>query len=252
MSQAFYDELSPFYHLIFADWEASIERQAVILDQLIRQEWGADANAILDVSAGIGTQTLGLAQRGYTLSASDLSPKAIDRARREAEKRGLDIAFSVADMRQAHKHHALPFDVVISCDNAVPHLLSDADIREAFRVFYHCLRPGGGCIITVRDYAQEKRGGVEVKPYGVRQAKGRRYLVFQVWEWDGDQYEVSMYMVEDAGGAQGVTHIFRTWYYAISVARLIELLEEVGFRDVRRAEAGYYQPVLVGTKKRKT
>jgi hypothetical protein len=26
--ETFYDELAPFYHLIFPDWEASIQRQA--------------------------------------------------------------------------------------------------------------------------------------------------------------------------------------------------------------------------------
>lgn len=36
----FYDELTPFYHLIFPDWEASIRRQADALDSIIRERWG--------------------------------------------------------------------------------------------------------------------------------------------------------------------------------------------------------------------
>ena len=31
--ERFYDELAPFYHLIFPDWEASIRRQAEALEQ---------------------------------------------------------------------------------------------------------------------------------------------------------------------------------------------------------------------------
>lgn len=74
MSSGFYDKLAPYYHLIFADWEASIVRQAATLDQLIRQEWGPEVHSVLDVSCGIGTQTLGLAQRGYGVTASDEKP----------------------------------------------------------------------------------------------------------------------------------------------------------------------------------
>lgn len=248
MSSGFYDKLAPYYHLIFADWETSIARQATILDQLIRQEWGPEARSVLDVSCGIGTQALGLTQRGYDITASDLSPGAIERARREAEKRGQSIDFSVVDMRQAHEHHQREFDVVISCDNSVPHLLSDTEIQQAFASFYRCIKPGGGCLISVRDYDLEERSGVKVVPYGIRQVKGTRYLVFQVWEYEGSQYELSMYMIEDEGGEEGVAHIFRTRYYAVSPDRLEELLKEVGFRDVRRAESAYYQPIIVGSK----
>lgn len=248
MSGGFYDRLAPYYHLIFADWETSIARQARILDQLIAQEWGPGACSVLDVSCGIGTQALGLVQRGYSITASDRSPGAIERARREAEKRGLHIDFSVVDMRQAHEHHQREFDVVISCDNSVPHLLSDAEIRQAFASFYRCITPGGGCLISVRDYDLEDRSGVKVVPYGLRQVKGTRYLVFQVWEYEGSEYELSMYMIEDEGAEEGIAHIFRTRYYAVSCFRLEELLKEVGFRDVHRAESAYYQPIIVGSK----
>jgi hypothetical protein len=41
--ERFYDELAPFYHLIFPDWEASIRRQAEALDGVIRERWGIAA-----------------------------------------------------------------------------------------------------------------------------------------------------------------------------------------------------------------
>ena len=36
-------------------------------------------------------------------------------------------------MRVAHDHHGRVFDVVIACDNAIPHLLSDEEILVAVR-----------------------------------------------------------------------------------------------------------------------
>ena len=58
----FYDQLSPFYHLIYEDWEASIAWQAERLSRIIRARWGEQVESVLDVSCGIGTQSLGLAR----------------------------------------------------------------------------------------------------------------------------------------------------------------------------------------------
>ena len=247
-TQDFYAALTPFYHLVYPNWEASIEQQAAMLDALIRDYWGDTVQSILDVACGIGTQSLGLAQLGYQLTASDLSPEEVTRARAEADKRQLDIRFSVADMREAFQHHAQQFDLVIACDNAVPHLLSDDDIKLALQQFYACTRPGGGCLISIRDYDKELGTGCEVKPYGVRDDEGKRYLVFQVWDWQDMHYDVAMYFVEDHGGAACVTHVMRSRYYAVPARTLIRLMQEAGFIEVQRLDGRFFQPVIVGKK----
>src|SRR5262244_3520293 len=114
----FYDALAPWYHLIYEDWESSIERQGSALDSVIRSILDERHRSVLDVACGIGTQSLGLAARGYAVTGSDLSPKAIDRARSEAARRDLSISFSVADMRRAYAHHAREFDIVLCADNS--------------------------------------------------------------------------------------------------------------------------------------
>lgn len=252
----FYDALTPLYHLIYPNWEDSIQRQGEQLDHIIQTEWPGH-RTVLDVSCGIGTQTLALARRDYAVTASDLSTKEIERARTEAESRGLHIAFKVADMRAAHTAHGTGFDLVISGDNSVPHLLTDADLLLAFQQFFACLRPGGGCVISVRDYAQEARGSNIVKPYGARVQNGKRHVLFQVWDFDhggehryGDHYDLSFYVIEDdLATGQAHTHVMRSRYYAISTKRLCELMLEAGFENVRRLDGVFFQPVLVGTKR---
>jgi SAM-dependent methyltransferase len=244
----FYAGLAPFYHLVYADWEASIQRQAEQLAAIIGKTWGSDIHTIVDVSCGIGTQSLGLATLGYRVTASDLSPEEIARARQEAAKRQLHIDFSVADMREASAHHGRQFDLVISCDNSVPHLLTDADILAAFRQFFACTLPGGGCLITVRDYEQEDVTGQKVKLYGIREEAGKSCLVFQRWACHDDRYDISMYVVEDDGGIECRTHVMRSTYYAVPISRLLELMTEAGFTDVCRIDDGFFQPVIVGTR----
>jgi len=248
MIQEFYDQLSPFYHLIFEDWDASIEKQAKIIDQIIRSEWGANHKTVVDVSCGIGTQALGLAELKYEVEASDLSSEEIKRAQQEAEKRNLKINFSVADMRKSFEHHQKQFDILISCDNSVPHLLTDSDILIAFKEFYHSLKPGGGCIITLRDYENENRDGVQVKPYGVRVVDDTKYVIFQAWEFEGDIYNLSMYFIRDRGELEAETKVFRSKYYAVSTSKIIELMELAGFSSVKKIESEFYQPVIIGTK----
>jgi glycine/sarcosine N-methyltransferase len=128
--RAFYDELAPLYHLVYEDWETSVARQGGALASLIAEYWGVDAHAVLDAALGIGTQALGLLARGFRVTGSDLSIGAVTRARREAVARRLPLVSLVADFRELPVQSAA-FDVVLLCDNSLPHLDSEADIRGA-------------------------------------------------------------------------------------------------------------------------
>jgi SAM-dependent methyltransferase len=244
----FYDNLASLYHLIYPNWNSSIRRQGEQLDRVIQSVW-AGHHTVLDVSCGIGTQTLALARLGYSVAGSDVSAKEIERARHEADRRGLAINFTVSDMRTAHAAHGTGYDLVISCDNSVPHLLTDDDLLQAFQQFVACLRPGGGCIITVRDYGKEERGTNLVKHYGARLEDGKRYVLFQIWDFDGDHYDLSFFIVEEElATGQLQTYVMRSRYYAVSVARLCELMRNAGFESVKRIDDAFYQPILIGTK----
>lgn len=245
----FYDQLSPFYHLIYRDWEADVAQQARSLGDIMESRWGRGAKSVLDVSCGIGTQSLGLAALGFQVTGSDLSREAVARARKEASSCGLTISFSVCDMREAAAHHGRSFDLVLSGDNSVPHLLNDEDILLALRAMHACLRPGGGCVITVRDYDREERGKGIVKPYGIREENGKRYLIWQIWDFEGEQYDLTMYFVEDdKASATAITRIFRHRYYAIGTSHLIALMQCAGFSAVERLDDVFIHPVLVGTR----
>lgn len=247
-TKQFYAGLAPLYHLIYPDWNRSMVHQANMLDSVIHEYWG-DATSILDVSCGIGTQSLGLSGLGYRVTASDLSIEEVERAKQEAAIRNLSIEFSVADMRYAFNHHTQQFDVVISCDNSVPHLLSDQDILNAFQQIYECINPGGGCIITVRDYEKEDLSKQQVVPYGIREEDGVRWLLWQVWDPHPPKYDVTFYFVEDRGEQECRTHAFRSKYYSIGVPSLMELMQQAGFHDVRRLDGRFFQPMIVGTKR---
>jgi SAM-dependent methyltransferase len=148
--------------------------------------------------AALAPRPLGLALNGFAVTGSDVSAGAVERARQEAGPWGVSLALSVCDVRQAQGHHGAGFEVVISADNSLPHLLTDQDLLLALQQMRACLAPGGGCIVTLRDYAREERGRHLVKPYGVRLEGDKRYLLFQVWDFDadGERYDLCFFFVE--------------------------------------------------------
>ncbi len=249
MIAAFYDQLAPYYPYLYADWETSVKRQAAVLDSIIREFFGPTAQTILDAACGIGTQSIGLAALGYAVTASDISPTAVERARNLAQQRQLTIDFRVADMRRLRAAIPESFDVVIACDNAVPHLLTDDDILQTFQQFYHCATPHGGCIISVRDYANLERGGRQLHPRRVQDIPGGQLLMVDLWDFDGEHYDLTIYAVEDHGPAEAVTHILRGGrYYCVTIDRLEQLLKQAGFKHVSTLRERFFQPVLVGLK----
>src|SRR3972149_578264 len=189
--QAFYDELAPLSHLVYENWEASVARQGTALASLIREHWGAGARTVLDAAVGIGTQAPGLLALGFRVTGSDLSPAAVNRAQREATALHLPLPCLVAAFR-ALPVRAASVDVVIVCDNSLPHLETPGDIETALGECFRCARPGGGCLVSMRDYGSPPPSGtVEVRPYGERAWAARRYHLRQGWSWRGPRYELA-------------------------------------------------------------
>jgi SAM-dependent methyltransferase len=249
--RAFYDGLAPLYHLVYEDWDAAIERQGRILADVIRERWGADARLVLDAAVGVGTQALGLAARGFAVTGSDISEGAVRRAVHEATARGLRMACHVADFR-ALAARDRSADAVIVFDNALPHLETEGDIRRALAECLRCVRPGGGCVISLRDYgAPPPSGTVQVHPYGERRWNGRRYHLRQVWTWQGARYDMAL-EVQPLDGAEAPTTILNATYFSIAPARVAALMAAVGFTEVARLDGRFFLPLLVGTRPRGT
>ena len=189
----FYDEFAGSYHLIFENWEASMTRQAATIGSILQSEGSPTAGAtILDCACGIGSQSLGLAKLGFCVTGSDVSGEAIQRARSEAAMRRLDIPFYVADMRNLNEVPTGDFHAVICMDNALPHLLSEADLAQAVGQIRAKLRIGGTFVASIRDYDEILQQRPVVQGPVFYSDEGKRRIVFQVWDWqDERQYHVS-------------------------------------------------------------
>jgi len=251
MTDSYYNQLAPYYKFIYKDWESSVGKQAVVLDQVIREYFGNKVGRILDAACGIGTQSIGLAELGYQITGTDISSEAIRIAKKEAKIRNLEVDFTVADMKKLEQIYQDPFDLILACDNAVPHLLSKKEILKTFKGFYNGIAPGGGCLISVRDYGTIDRIDQDNRlvPRLTHQVEDGRIILFDLWEFDSDKYQITTYILEDLDGKDLKTTAVRGGkYYWIEIDELEHLFLQAGFQKVITIRDRYFQPLLLAHK----
>lgn len=235
----FYDRLAPDYHLVYGgDWDGAVERWGAALAALIGTALPV-ASAVLDCSCGIGTQAIGLAGRGYRVRGTDVSRGAIERARLEAARLGVAVSFDVADFHDLSSVPG-PFDVVISCDNAIPHCMDESEIRSVLAQMKATLRAGGLALITMRDFDRALREKPPIAPPTIIPGSPRRVLL-RLHDWDpagAPFYAVRLLVLTEAtSGWTVVEHATR--YRAIPRQELARAAQAAGFSDVAwRGEEG--------------
>jgi SAM-dependent methyltransferase len=186
--------------------------------------------------------------RGHTVTGSDLSEAAVERARVEASARNLAIQFYVADLRDLSTVPGGQFDAVVAADNAFAHLHSEEDVRKAAASAARKLDRGGILLATLRDYDTLARERPTFHGPAFYIDGGRRRIVHQVWDWTGERdYIMHLYITRETK-AGWEAHHFSSAFHAVSRAMVTAALEDAGFMDVRWIEpaaSGYYQPVVL-------
>jgi glycine/sarcosine N-methyltransferase len=243
----FYESLADYYHLIFDDWDRSIDRQAKVLDLLLSRELPKRPLSILDCACGIGTQALGFASLGHHVVASDLSAMEVRRAEREANLRSLNIEFHVSDMTNLNGIPEAHFDVVAALDNALPHLTS-GELVQAIKTMASRLNAGGLFIASIRDYDELLQLRPTMQEPAFFGSEGARRIVHQVWDWIGPaEYKLHLY-ISHQDDQQWKTHHFVAEYRCVKRRELSDVLRSTGFQEpvwLMPGESGYYQPLVL-------
>ena len=247
--QTFYDNMAVEYDKLFFDWQATIQEQAEILNKLFSDN-GFDRTArILDCACGIGTQAIGLAALGYSVTASDISDGELAEAAGRAKQNSVNIRFVHADFCALSDTFSEQFDIVIAMDNALPHMLTVEAMQSAIRSITAQIRPGGIFAASIRDYDSILTEKPPYSPpYIHRTDKGQR-VSFQTWVWNGDNYQLTQYIIDDEDNLQISKYVCE--YRAVRREELTNLLFSSGCREVVwkfPEETGFYQPIVIAKK----
>jgi SAM-dependent methyltransferase len=130
-----YDTIAPAY-----DDFTSHHEYDVWLGNLMPalERHGLQGDRLLDIACGTGKSFLPMMEKGWQVTAADISPEMLELAR---EKVGEEVEFHIADFTNLPKFGE--FDLVFCLDDALNYLLSPDEMERALRGLASNLSPTG-------------------------------------------------------------------------------------------------------------
>jgi SAM-dependent methyltransferase len=166
-----YEAMAPWYDGFTASYDH--ERWLKNLEQVAIGH-GLCGHSALDIGCGTGKSFEPLLDRGYRVTACDLSPEMVVRARRRARGRAV---VEVADMRRLPVYGQ--FELVVCLDDALNYLLSEEELAAAFTGAAANLAPAGVFVFDLNTLATYRGAFASVEE--VREGSAR-----YVWRGEGD------------------------------------------------------------------
>ena len=246
ITQTFYNTMASQYDKLFQDWPATVREQALMLDRLFRAQGFDHSAQILDCACGIGTQAIGLAGLGYSVTGSDISDAELEEAKARAERFGAALRLEHAGFCALSETFSETFDIVIAMDNALPHMLTREALASAVGSIVGRLSPGGIFVASIRDYDSLLAEKPPYSPPYIHKTERGQRVSFQTWTWSEDLYHLVQYIIDDEDTLR--VGKFECDYRATRREELTELLLGFGCGEVRwlfPEETGFYQPIVI-------
>lgn len=180
--------------------------------------------SILDLCCGIGRHSLEFARRGHRVVGVDRTKLYLERAKRSASEENLDIEFVEDDMRTFYRKKS--FDVVLSMFTSFSYFDDHEEQMLVLRNIYSSLRAGGRFLL--------ESAGKEIL--------ARIFLRYSWSEWPHGFMLEERETIDDWSKMQnkwifierdGTTHRYEVTHWIYSGNEIREMLEKVGFTDVK-------------------
>ena len=177
-----------------------------------------------------------------------MSKNAIKRAAKEASKRNLNVSFGIADFKKLEVQVNGTFDVVMSCANSLPHLLTDEELQLAAKNIYLKTKQKGLFIGSIKDYDSQLKNKPVSTPLIVKDNGTERFISFRIIKWTtNNRYLNSQFFIKTKGD-ESTTAQFTTEFRAYRKKEMNTAFESAGFHSVKwlsPEETGYTQPIMI-------
>ncbi len=161
LMQMFYDKAATPGDL---PWHQD-EPPALLLDAA---EQTGEPKTALDLGCGAGTYSIALAKMGFTVTGIDFIPKALEFARRQAARAGVELELVAADILDWQPERQ--FSLVL--DSGTLHTFTGRSVTQYRRQLMSWLAAGGSYVLG----HWGKRGALDWRPIGPRR-RSRETLV---------------------------------------------------------------------------
>ena len=212
-----YNTLASVYDWIVPEAMVSAEGSATAFEPYL--EGVAPGARVLDCSAGTGQLAVGLAQRGFAVTATDASAGMVERIRALAAREGVDVTARECAWEDLEAQGFEPFDVVLCVGNSLAHARGRDARRAALRAMAGVMRPGALLVIASRNFEQMRaeRFGLQVFDHVVVR-DGRPGVVIYSWwlaeDWDDmHEFDVAVALIGDDGAVTTPGERLQFWPY---------------------------------------
>jgi SAM-dependent methyltransferase len=145
--QLFDEDYLYFYEDFLSDEQSDTE--AELIWRLLELEPGME---VLDLACGHGRIANRLAERGARVTGLDATPLFLERARADAERRGVEVDYVEGDMRELPWESR--FDRIVNWFTAFGYFDEDEEDRRVLRAAHRALRKGGRLLIENNNTAE--------------------------------------------------------------------------------------------------
>ncbi|OPL08967.1 MAG: hypothetical protein AVO33_08640 [delta proteobacterium ML8_F1] len=131
-----YEALSRIYDEYMSEYD-----YAGVLERVLPLFKARGVKRVMDLGCGTGTGSLMLYEAGLSVSALDISPGMLAKAKDKALEKNYRIEFYQGDMKDFELNRT--FDAMVSLTDGFNYLLTEEDVRRALRSIRKHLHPGG-------------------------------------------------------------------------------------------------------------
>lgn len=142
-----YTIFAEFYDMLMAD--VDYEGWSDLVDAFIKPRKGRSAK-VLELACGTGNLSLLLHQKGYVMTATDLSEDMLAIAGEKAQEEGARMRFLVQDMADINIRDQ--FDAVVTMCDGFNYLLEDSSLEATLTGIHRVLKPDGLVVIELSSH----------------------------------------------------------------------------------------------------
>lgn len=224
-----YDTLSRLYEVLYAGYNKEELGQAFIdeHEELFSRYKNGKFH---DVSCGNGVQAVALKQRGYEISASDISEEMLRLTKAYAMEKKVELStFKSAwsDIKHYLNHR---FDIVLCIGNSISHTRNYSERVKTLKQFYEILNEGGTLLLDTRNWDLLVENKLTYSILKKRNYCGKTYVPIYLWDYVQLERESLLRLVFIEFDGEGQTEYERRITYTpFSHQALLEVCKESGF-----------------------
>ena len=220
-NQDFFDELSVQYDSMIP-FEKAIELKKKTFKNLLKGSY----TIIADIGCGTGSDSLALAEMGYKVVSFDPSAQMLDKAKLNANKRGLDFNSYQFGASQIPDDFNGIFDIVISIGNTFANIEKES-FQLSVKKCYDLLKEQGSIFIQVLNYKMILKDKKRI----VNITESEKHFFIRFYDFINDEIKFNILKFSKANPKEN--DLITTSVYSYSAKDFNNSLLEAGFKSIK-------------------